>query len=67
MSQTFDVPCLNFKEKLGRQRENAASAVEVMEEYAMAYITDLENRVSELETENLNLRDTNADLHRRLK
>ncbi len=66
MSQTFDVPCIGFRAKLERKREKSAYAIEDMEEYAMAYITDLENRVSELETENLNLRDDIADL-RRLK
>jgi len=66
MSQTFDVPCLNFKEKLEDEAEAIKGATDNTVEYALAYITDLENRVSELETENLNLRDDNADL-RRLK
>ena len=64
---TFDVPTIDFRQKLEDEAYEVESATDALVHKAMAYITDLENRVSELETENLNLRDVNADLHRRFK
>ena len=62
MSQTFDVPCLNFKEKLERHKDEVTSTVESMEFYAMAYITDLENRVSALDADLENEKDLTKKL-----
>ena len=47
MNQTFDVPCLNFRQKLEDDAYDAECATDKIVEKSMAYITDLENRVSE--------------------